>query len=175
MPEAWTATIQQNGHWLFTWDAASDESFDVWLDGELLDTVEGGEYDCDEPEYWDSPPPLEIIPDESTEFADNDLYPPYAILQWREVAGADAYQVQLLSGSSWLNRKTVSDIGIGFYFYRTPVLEDQVETSYRVMAVDVNGNAGTPVAFTFNIVRNPSPPDVTYEIDSAGDLVVDES
>ncbi|NIS12340.1 MAG: hypothetical protein GWN97_10605, partial [Thermoplasmata archaeon] len=88
MAEDWTASKQETGLWLFEWGGESGESFEVWLDGELLDTVTGGEYECTEDGYDDAPPPLEIIADESGAEAENELYPPYAILQWRGVDGA---------------------------------------------------------------------------------------
>jgi hypothetical protein len=171
--EDWTATKQATGTWLFTWDGASNESFDIWLDGELLDTVTGGEYECAESGYDAQPPHLEIVDDDSATYAENDLYPPYAILQWRMVTGADGYLVEEYLGGNWIRRKEVSESGAGYYWYKTRVLEDDTTYQFRVVAVDLNDNPGTPVSFDILLARNPSPPDVTYDIDGSNNLVVE--
>lgn len=175
----WTAVKQETGTWLFSWDGEIDEDFAVWLDGELLETVTGDEYEYTftEEGYDDVPPPLEIVSADPSYpvDAENDLYPPYAIIQWREVSGADAYQVEEYVGTSWINRGISRDASLGYYKYETDPLTDDTATDFRVKAVDVNNNAGVAVEFTAQVVRNPAPPDVSLEIDSAGDLVISEA
>lgn len=173
--EAWEAVKQATGTWLFTWDGGSADSYDIWLDGELLDTVVGGEYECPEADYNDAPPPLEIVADESDADAENDLYPPYVILQWREVTGADAYRVEQYIDSNWVIVDTIQDRSVGYYFYQSEPLTDGTAYDFRVSAVDVNNNAGTPVTFDTTIMCNPTPPEVSFDIDSSGDLVGSES
>jgi len=175
MVEDWTAIRSENGHWLFTWDGGSAESFNIWLNGKLLDTVEGGEYDCTEPNYADTPPPIEIVIDDSDTVADNDIFPPYAIIQWREVTGASSYLIEQYVSGSWVYRKTIQDSRAGYHWYKTALLTDQENYQYRVSALDIKGNPGTAVSFSFSITRNPAPPDVEYEIDGTGDLVVSEA
>jgi len=170
--EAWTATKQAKGTWLFEWDATSGESFFIWLDGELLDTVDDGEYECTETDYDDAPPPLEIMLDESGAVAENDAYPPYAILQWRGVTGASGYVVEKMISGSWITQREITEASVGYYFHKTQPLEDNTSYSFQVSALDVNGNAGTPISFTVRLARNPAPPGVTLTIDGSNDLVV---
>jgi len=172
--EVWTATKQESGRWLFEWDANSGDAFDIYLDGELVDTVVGESYEAELDGYDTSPPPLEIVADESGVYAESLLYPPYIILQWRGVDGAKAYAVEEYVSGSWIFRKTIMDSDAGYYTYQTEVLEDAVSTSFRVSALDDQGNAGTPVTFSFYVVRNPPPPDVDFSVESGG-ITVDES
>lgn len=169
--EAWTATRTNFGHWLFSWSGTPTDYFDIWLDGELLETVQGLEYDFDRDGYNDTPPPLEVYDQTDAADAENDQYPPFVVLQWREVSGANAYLVEQSLSGSWSTRRTLMDNSTGWYWYRSPVLDDLDETIYRVSALDERGNAGTAVSYTFEIVRNPAPSAVIYEIDGSGDLV----
>ena len=166
--ELWTAVKEENGHWAFTWAGAG--TFYVWLDGVLLGEAEDGVYDFAQDGYYTTPPPLEITDDPDD--AENELYPPTALLQWREVDGATAYYVEAYVSGVWAGRKTIMNAGAGYYAYRTPVIDDQEEASYRVSALDERGNTGTPVVFTFALVHNPAPPEVTGAF-AAGDLVIE--
>jgi len=171
--EAWTATKQEKGEWLFEWGGGSAESFEIWLDGVLLDTVEGGEYTCTEDGYDATAPNLEIMEDLSGAEAENELYPPFAILQWREVAGADGYDVEEQVGGSWIIRRNITDADAGYYTYQTSALDDSTVVPFRVTALDVNGNGGTPVTFSIKLARNPAPPDVAISIDGSNDLLIE--
>lgn len=173
MAEAWTATKKATGTWFFEWTGVSGVTYSIWLDGNLLDTVADiGEYECLESDYNDAPPPLEIVSDESGEIADNDIYPPYAILQWREVDGANGYVVEKLVSGDWIIVREIADASVGWYTYTSQPLTDGTATSFRVKAEDVNGNDGTPVNLIITIVRNPAPPDVAITIDGSGDVRV---
>ena len=176
----WTATKQANGHWLFTWDmdsfADSDVAYDIWLNGDLEDTVIGdNEWDCALDGYDEVPPPVEIIEDESGVYAENELYPPYAILQWRGTTAASGYRVERLVSGSWIIRDTVVERAKGWYYHKTQALNDDTAESWRVTALDERGNAGTPVPFSFTLARNPEVPDVTLTLDSVGDIQVEEA
>ncbi len=173
--EDWTAVRIDNGVWRFTWDGDSAGTYYVWLHGKLLATVIGNEYDSSEPNYEDTPPPLEIVDDESATVADNDLYSPYAILQWREVVGAKFYLVEQFVSGAWAFKTSIQDLDRGYYWYRTSLLTDQTAYQFRVSALNQQGDGGTPIPFTFVPTRNPAPPDVLYNIDSTGDLVVTEA
>jgi len=172
--EVWSATKQENGHWLFEWTADSGDPFNIYLDGELLDEVTGDSYEAEVDGYDTSPPPLEIVADESGEESESLLNPPYAVLQWRGVSGADAYLVEQLRNGNWVEVKTIMDQSVGYYSFKTETLTDSESSSFRVSAQDVQGNTGTPITFTFYVVRNPAPPEVDLTIDS-GDIVVDEA
>jgi len=171
--EVWTAEKTELGHWLFSWSGAPTDYFTVWLDGKQIDTVLGTEYDFALDGYTAAPPALEIVDDEDT--PESNTYPPFAILQWRYIAGATAYLVEVYAGSAWTTQKTIRETGAGYYWFKTAVLADQTEAQYRISALDLRGNAGTPIAFTFDLVRNPAAPDVEYTIDGANDLVVSEA
>ena len=173
MAVAWSAVKQAEGSWLFSWTADSGDSFDIWLNGIQLATVTDDEYLCTEPDYDSEPPPLEIVEDESGTFAENELYPPFANIQWRGVDGATSYLVEKYAAGAWSTVATITDISAEYYWYRTLPLEDDTEYNYRVSAQDINGNTGTPVTFAITLARNPSPPSVTYAIDSNGDLDVE--
>jgi len=168
--EDWTATKNERGVWQFTWSGAPADIFNVWLDGVLIATVTGTEYDFDKEGYDATPPPLEIVDDEDD--AESELYPPFAIIQWRTVDGAAAYLVERLVSASWVVQKTITEDGSGWYAFTTVVLGDQTSEQYRVSALDSRTNAGTAVAYTFALVRNPAPPSVSYAIDGAKDLEV---
>lgn len=169
--EAWTAAKQDDSSWLFTWDYVSGESFEVWLDGNLLTTVSDGEYTCSEDGYDDAPPPLEIV--DATLDAESELYPPYVILQWREVTGAYGYQVDEYSGGSWLKLRVFTTASAGYYWYKSDPLDDDETHIFRVRALDLNGNAGTAVQFTYQMARNPAPPDVTITLDGSNGISVE--
>jgi len=168
--EDWTATRNELGVWQFSWTGDPADVFNIWLDGVLIDTVTGPEYDFDRPGYRSTPPPLEVVDDEDD--AESELYPPFAIIQWRAVAGATAYIVEKYVSSAWVVKKTVQESAKGWYSFTTFALGDQVSQQYRVSAADSRGNAGTAVSYTFAIVRNPAPPDVSYAIDDSNDLEV---
>jgi len=168
--EAWTAARTEYGHWLFSWSGAPTDIFTVWLEGEQIDTVTGTEYDFAMDGYYDAPPPLEIVDDEDD--AESDLYPPYAILQWRTVDGADSYLVEEYVDSAWEYRRSVRESGAGWYMYKTDMLDDLTSVQYRVSALNLRGSAGTAVSYTFTIARNPDTPEVAYTIDESNDLSV---
>ncbi len=171
----WAATKLEHGGWNFTWDASSSSGgsagYDIWLQGRLLSTVTEEEYECLEPDYVDTPPPLEIVVE--GEAAENDLYPPFAVLQWFGVSTASAYIVEELVGISWLLRSTVLEIGSGYYAMQTFLLADCTAASWRVRPVDSQGNAGTALTSTFTVVRNPDPPVVDAQY-AAGIITISE-
>lgn len=167
--EVWAATKQENGHWLFAWTAGASDPFDIYLDGVLLDSVEGGSFEAEVEGYDTAPPPLEIVEEDAD--AESILYPPYALLQWRGLTGADAYVVEKYVSGDWQAMKTVMEVAAGYYTYRTRLIDDCEETSFRVTALDLRGNEGTPITFTFNVVRNPAPPDIEFTM-TGGDIVV---
>ncbi len=170
--EAWTAVKQSDSTWVFTWDADSGVSYDIWLYGILLDTVDEGEYTCTEPDYEDTSAPLEIVVEDAS--AENDDYPPYAALQWAEVEDASAYVVSEYVVDEWIARSTVMQADVGYYGYVTLRLEDEDEVIFKVEALDTNGNEGTAITYTFSVVCNPIPPETDISI-AAGLLTAEEA
>jgi hypothetical protein len=159
----------EDGGWLFEWSPGTSP-YSIWLDGGLLDTAETESYECRLPNYEDSPPDLEILSDGAT--AENSLYPPRYRLQWRGLQGAAAYVIERYEGSEWITKATIAETLKGSYSWLTPALEDEASEQWRVSASDIAGNVGTPITFTFTVVRNPGAPAVVFSIDSSGDVVV---
>lgn len=164
-----TIVKRVDGGWSFTWPEQGVD-YHIWLDGELLETVTTPSYEFTFPDY-DVPPDLEIVPDGV--LAENEQYPPYVILQWRGIVDeiVAAYIVEQFVGAAWVTQATVMETKEGYYSWQSPPLTDNTTELYRVSAVDVIGNAGTPIAFTFDVIRNPEHPEVTITI-TGGNVVV---
>jgi len=171
--EYWTAAKQEDGRWLFTWTSASDESWDVWLNGRKLDTVEGGEYTYNQSGYVGHPPPLEIVAEGAD--AENSLYPPFVYLQWREEADEAGYLIEKYTEGEWVTTGTLPNSKKGYHAFRTQPLEDDTDIPFRIFALNFRGEQGDAIEFTAHVVRNPARPSVDYEINSVGDLVVGEA
>lgn len=156
---------QPDGSWAFTWTGTGP--FEIWLDGRLLSEVASGSYTFRGTGYSDAPPDLEII--ESGETAQSDDFAPYAILQWRGVTGAYAYQIERYVGGVWAKKATLMEDGRGYYKYVSTPLPDCETTQWRVLSIDSLGKEGTPSEVSVLIVRNPPAPEV--EISCAAGVV----
>jgi len=167
-----TVVRQAEGTWLFTWDPGSSP-YSVWLDGELLESgLTDEEYEYTGAVYPDEAPPLEII--ESGDTAENDEFPPYLLLQWWGLQDASGYMIEQYVSGSWIEEVHIMERARGYYSWATDPLEDGSSHQFRITAVGLYGNEGTPVAFTTTICRNPEPPDVDIVI-SGGDVVISEA
>ena len=168
---ALTITKAEEGRWLFTWDVESESAFNIYHEGILLANVTVGEYLSELPDYVDSPPVLEIV--DSSDVAENVTYPPFVRLQWRRVAGETGYRIQEKVGMSWVTRREIMDGGAEYYAFQSRALPDGSVSQWRVAAFGQQGDAGSYVSFSLEIVRNPEEPDVDmlYE-DSTGLLVI---
>lgn len=160
------------GVWTFSWDAESGVSYEVWLDGVLLATVDEGEYVCSYPGYTTSPPPLEIVEEG---LAESETYPPHLLLQWRRVPNATAYKVEESVSGTWTQRRIIMDLGEEYFKHQTGPLEDGSTALWRVSALDNQGDAGTAVGFSVLICRNPPEPDVAMDYGSGGLLTISEA
>jgi len=169
----WSAEKLAENRWVFTWTSGSSQTWDLYLIGRKIATVEGGEYIYDQGGYEEDAPPLEIV--EEGAQADSVRYTPFVYLQWREVDGEAGYLIEKLVGSTWTKVGNLTRTGRGFHVFRTQALEDDTETEFRIFATNSQGEVGEPLEFTARVVRNPAPPVVVYEIDSTGDLVVGEA
>jgi len=178
----WTATSQGGGIWLFEWTAVALRPYEIWHNGILIDTVTpadtDGEYTSTLAGFVSSPPPFEIH-DTTANKAENEEYPPFAILQWRGLAGAGGYTVEQfltiqasLERFPWTIVKTITESAAGWYSYNTVLLTDQVENEYRVKALNNKGAGGQAIEFDITVVRNPAPPDVALVV-SGGDLIME--
>lgn len=166
-------TRRDDGGWAFTWSPGTPP-YAIWLDGLLIATVSTEAVDVLRPNYATAPPDIEVVDSASDSQAESELYPPYMLLQWRGVQNAAGYIVEKFNGSAWVAQNTIRETGQGYYSYRTAPLQDEEAAQFRVKAVDLRSNAGTPVTFSFEVVRNPAHPAVEVEI-VAGDVVVSEA
>ena len=163
-----TVTRRGDGGWSFTWPVGR-APYGVWLDGVLLDTVTTESYECLLPYYDDEAPALEIVNADAT--AQGSSYPPFVQLQWRGLQTAYAYLVEQYVSAAWVTRGEVLETKRGYYSFASQAQTDAAAMQWRVSALDQKGNAGTPLTFSYTIVRNPDPPSIALAI-TAGSLVV---
>lgn len=175
--ETWSVARLPSGAWKFSWVSVGGQTYEVWLNGLLLGSVSAtgaaSSFEVEDSKYQTSAPPVEIHNAEDGT-AQSKQHPPFIHLQWRGIEGASGYTVQKFVNSAW---STVSDIpedARGWYSFTTVLLEDGQSTQYRVMAYDGKGSHGDPIATTVDVTRNPSPPKVSYTLDS-GDLVINNA
>lgn len=171
MPVSPTIERDAGGGWLVTWSPGT-APYSVWLDGILLGTTDEEEYLIEDPDYDDVAPAVEVLND--GEVGESETYPPFVRLQWRGNQVAESYEVQQLVGVEWKQKAVVAEDGSGYYSWESLPLEDEAVEQFRVVASDVIGNEGTPVAFSIEVCRNPAPPIIAVAIDS-GDVVISGS
>lgn len=163
-----TVARRSAGGWSFSWSVGR-APYSIYLDGVLLDVVEDEAYECVLPGYDEEAPALEIVSD--GDVAESLRYPPFVKLRWRGLQTADAYLVEQYVSGSWTTRVKVKESRRGDYSWASQPQTDGAATEWRVSALDQKGNAGTPISFSFTIVRNPPPPAISLAI-SGGNLVV---
>lgn len=165
-----TPTRQEDGSWAFTWPAGTSP-YSVWLDGiRVASGLTTESYQHSDPDYIDTPPPLEVLEDGDT--AENYLYPPIVRLQWRGDQNAAGYIVEQYISDEWVRVAQVIEDRKGYYLWTSEALTDDAVHQFRVYAVSLQGGETTPISFGIEIARNPAPPSVSYSVDTAGDIVV---
>lgn len=165
-----TVVRQPVGSWLFTWPVGTSP-YSVYLDGVRLAnglTVESFEF-VNTFEYFDEAPPLEIL--NAGDPVENLLFPPRFTLQWRGLQNATAYIVEQFLSGSFKEVANIMENATGYYKWKSNALADGDLHQFRVIAVDVQNNEGTPITFSSDIDRNPATPAVAFAI-TAGDVVV---
>jgi len=162
----------QDGTWRFTWIAGT-RPYTIWLDGEILTSTLSAElFDFVGGANELLPPPIEILSAGASK-GGNEKYPPFVRIQWRGVVGAAAYIIERFETPDWVETGYVLEKGKGYYVWTTEVLIDKTTHQHRVTALSAQEVESTPVAFSFDMVRNPEPPDaVTVSILSTGELLV---
>lgn len=167
-----TVTRLSLGEWYWTWIGGTPP-FDIWLDGEKVgDAIAARTFELEDSRYPDEAPPIEIVSAGGT--AENYLYPPRVRVQWRGVQSATAYVVEYYNGTAWIGRHHVMERGAGYYSWESLALADAQTHQFRVIALDLRNNEGTPLEFDIDLVRNPAPPSVAFSVSSSGDIVVSE-
>lgn len=166
--------------WRYRWSGTGP--YDVWTNGQLLfaattleELVLRNESPMTlgviptPPAAVTEPDAIEVI-DLATETsaadAQSSLYPPYAILQWRGVAGVDHYRIEAFEDAAWVQKRRINETGNGYYMLKTRPLADDTTHQWRVIAVDARGYESTAVQLDIFMVRNPAPPDITITYDS---------
>lgn len=156
----------------FTSDQATPVTFRVYVMGRLVTIFVAddgyGEFDLNVAE--DEQPYVQILDDEVSR--EDYAYPGQVTLAWQAKAGATSYRIEEYVSAVWTERYTVVARGEGAFTYLTRWLEDAVSYQWRIIPIGANGNDGSPLTFAFTFVRHPDVPDVTYPIDSGGNLVV---
>lgn len=145
-----TIVFQSDKTWLFSWASTGDPSYNVVLEGKILQQVSTTSYNFKLPHYDRFPPPLEIVP--STKLALSQKFIPFAVIQWYGEPSASYYQVDEQEGSSWTTRQTVKETGGTVYTFVSPVLADESFHTYRVRAFNSIGVPSAPLEFTFLVV-----------------------
>lgn len=145
---------------------ADDPIYRVYRDGELVLTTRATTYDA---AIADGAAPVFDVVDQ--EDADPSAFPPFAVVQWYQVADAAAYRVEQYVDSAWTMLVTVADDGRGYYQHRTATLADDTTHQFRVVPVSAAGNDGTPTTLSILMVRYPDPPDPAFSYDSGSTTV----
>lgn len=160
---------EPSGTWLFTWPAGISP-YSIWLDGEeLVASQTALFYEYEGTDFPDEAPPLEIL--EDGDVAENETFPPHAIVQWRSDQAAAAYEVQQKIDSVFIVVVAIMERGEGYLSWISPPLDDVTVHDFRVLALDAGGNEGPTVPSAITIVRNPPPPSVSVAV-VAGDIKV---
>jgi len=153
--------------WRVNW--SSDQTnpvFQVWFEGEIIYQGPGTTTVVD----TTTEPHIEVTEDHGATAVLQETYPGRVLIQWFEVTGADYYLIEQNDGG-WTTLAQVGESGRGNYQYETGFLADVTSHQFRVTPYDSAGNAGTAAVLSVLIVRNPSPPDVTYTYSSGTGLV----
>lgn len=119
------------------------------------------------------PPPIEVF--DSTETASvavGETYPASIVIQWRGYSYADYYDVQKeVSPSTFETVYREPETGAGYYRYISQKEMEDVETvTYRVIVYDKSGES-VNVDTTQIVIRNPSPPELTYTYNAGTGLL----
>jgi len=117
------------------------------------------------------PPAIEIL-DSTGGTPESITNSPLLVLLWRGVSEAYYYQVQKLVSGVYVDQTVVAEGNLGYYSYQTPAQTDGTASSWRILVVDTEGNVTTGVDFTKRVIRNPVPPEVQIDWDSATSKIV---
>lgn len=114
----------------------------------------------------EEPPVVEVYDSTEAETASAQMVnPPYMLMQWYHAQDAKYYIAQqrqtVGANYQWVTRKpTMFDTGVGYYQFATPVLDDEEDHTWRIIALDDLGHE-SPVEFTISVVRNPDTPSIS--------------
>ena len=155
-----------DSQWMWSYTSGiADPTFRVWHHGDLIDESERTDALIDSV----TEPVVEVF-DDTTE-PNQVAYPGRAVLQWYSIVGAGWYKIEQFVSGSWTLRDYLQDYGLGWYSWRSDWLDDVTTHQFRVTPMDADRNAGTAVAFSIFICRNPDTPTVALSY-ASGNLTV---
>lgn len=102
-----------------------------------------------------------------TTVAPADAYTGEVLIQWYAVAGAVRYFVRQWDGAEWIDKQVIVSQGEEVLNHLTEWLDDDTEYSFRVVPVNDENIEGSPLEFTFTVVRRPDAPDSRCVYDAA--------
>lgn len=120
-------------------------------------------------EYTANVPPGEGV---LVEVLDNEnaipaaAFPGKATLNWVAVDNAVQYRVEEYVSGFWTELQTFDAEGRTAFVLDTRWLEDQTTHQFRVIPISGEFNEGTPLSFSFLMVRIPDYPVVDYAFDA---------
>lgn len=156
----------------WTSDAASPQSFRVYLGGVLIATqeAEDGTGSIDVAIPPGDEPFLEVL--DSDSYGPTLAFPGRITLAWDGVSGAGSYRIEEYVSAVWTERQEITDRGEGAFLWVSRWLEDCETHQFRIVPIGTDLNEGTPLAFSFEMVRHPNTPSVDYVLNLDGTLTV---
>ena len=141
--------------WLVSWTADGSGPFYLWVNGTLAEVTYATSALIP---AQDGDSVLVDVLDTTAQPADT--FPSRLTLGWYAVAGAQRYRIEEYVGAAWTARAKVRDDGLGYFTWRSRVLEDGETHQFRIIP---EGNVdGTAVSFSALMVRHPDAPDPSY-------------
>jgi hypothetical protein len=157
------------GHWRLSWLSAH-EPHHLWVDGQLIAVTQQDHLELFTADN-DEPPTLEVLSQSAVqagELAQQQAYPSRVGWQWYWDGPAEGYfQIQQFEGGQWQSRAEPSNLGRGYYLWRSPPQPNDVESLWRVRLIDATGQVVQVLQRSVHIARPPQPPaiqvNLTYE------------
>lgn len=130
-------------------------------DTEGLDETEETDWTVTESSNTE-PVAYEVIDTDGSDVAEQETYPGYLILEWRDYpTDAQRFLVQQYISAAWTTIGSVIADGRGYYAFETATLADVTTHQFRVYGVDEEGNSGRVWNFSAFMIRNPDVPAIT--------------
>lgn len=149
----YVVTQLQRSTWQFIWIAVGAKVYRIVLDGVLIDTITASSYVLTLPKFEDTPPPIEIVPDDQLALSEKNIS--RLTLQWYGVTGAVYYQIRRKVGGNLLPITGVKANGSWLYTFITPLQDDESFAEFQITAVDEYEQESAPLIFHHPVVRCP--------------------
>ena len=158
--------LEGTGLWRITWTSDA-QPVRIYRDGRLVDTtrantrlfqIPAGEYAT-----------IELLDADDTASAVGASR--RIIMQWDREEGADHYRVEQYVDAAWVLRRTFQQTDQAQYTWRSHVLEDSTEHTFRVVPIGENQNEGDVALAVVTMVREPDSPNIAHGYDSGTGVV----